>query len=254
MKKIIFPLFALWIALTTSCSKQAGIDIKGIQYGTIQQFNQLGDTWIGTWADDDHIYSVADDCTTDSATSNLALFRLKGEDPLQLKLEMINPMLEYGKICELDADSLAWKASGITCIDGILYMFVSRHDYPWRNHALTDNRQTAQDGSIIKSTDHGKTWFRSARENSESPMFPGRRFAAGFFIEYGKDGKAGPDGSGKYVYAVANDGFWNNGNDLILGRVLRTKLPNLNSKDWEFYQGDGTNGKNDYWITDMNAV
>ncbi len=68
----------------------------------------------------------------------------------------------------------------MTCIDGVLYVFISKHDYPWRNKSLTDNRQTAADASIIKSTDHGVTWTRSVLDNYVSPMFPGRRFGAPF--------------------------------------------------------------------------
>ncbi|MDR3260936.1 MAG: DUF4185 domain-containing protein [Tannerella sp.] len=258
MKKNSILLLALAIIIIafSSCNSQLSkTDVKGIQYGMIRQIDHLGDTWIGTWADDGHIYSVADDCSTsDSTASNLALFRMKGDDPLNLELELINPMSEYGAICQLDADSLAWKASGITCIDGILYMFVSRHDYPWRNHKLVDNRQTACDGSIIKSIDHGKTWTRTAEENTRNPMFPGRRFASGFFIEYGKDGKAGPDDSDKYVYAVANDGFWNNGSDIVLGRCFRSKLPDLNKNDWEFYKGDGKKGNNENWSQELTSA
>ena len=39
--------------------------IKGIRWLTepILYPNSHGDTWSCTWADDDHIYSTADDCT-----------------------------------------------------------------------------------------------------------------------------------------------------------------------------------------------
>lgn len=168
-----------------SCSQlvsDKGENIQNIRYGEAKRFDYSGDTWTGTWADDGNIYSVADDFYCDSINANLAFFRIKGEDPLNLEVELVNPMSEYGTISQLDQDSLAWKASGLTCVDGVLYMFVSRHGYPWLYDPAPDhNRQSAQDGSIIKSLDYGKTWSRSADENMRNPMFPGRRFAAGFF-------------------------------------------------------------------------
>jgi hypothetical protein len=48
------------------------------------------------------------------------------------------------------------------------------------------------------------------------------------------------DGSDKYVYALSNNGYWDNGDYVILGRCLRSKMPELNSADWQYYtQGDG---------------
>ncbi len=74
-----------------------------------------------------------------------------------------------------------------------------------------------------------------------------------FFISYGKDGKAGPDGSDKYVYAVSNNGFWNNGDELYLGRVCRDLLPRLRGADWQFY--DGGNGmKSSAWTSDLSQA
>jgi hypothetical protein len=43
-----------------------------------------------------------------------------------------------------------------------------------------------------------------------------------------------PHGADQYVYAVSNDGYWNNGSLMKLGRVGRDRLENLNPADWEF--------------------
>ena len=68
----------------------------------------------------------------------------------------------------------------------------------------------------------------------------GPAIRAPFFIHYGKDGKADVHGADKYVYAVSNDGFWDNGNDMILARVRRAKIADLRAADWEFFtKGDG---------------
>ena len=131
----------------------------------------------------------------------------------------------------------------------MLYLWISRHQYGCSTHD-PHGRQFASNASLIKSTDHGKTWTRSAKENYEQPMFPGRRFGAPFFIHYGKDGKADAHGADKYVYAVSNDGFWDNGNDMILARVPRSKIADLCAADWEFFtKGDGL--KDDAWSKKM---
>jgi len=162
----------------------------------------FGDTWISTWGDDDEVYVVSDDTRgfgqAQNATRNWMIHRLSGTNPLELVGTTINTMDEYGlrnqPTSELGyganaaQDGRAWKANGITCIDGVIYVAISKHDYPWRNKHLIDMRQTAADASIIKSVDHGKHWTRSAADNYARPMFPGSRFGAPFFITYGKNG------------------------------------------------------------------
>lgn len=76
-------------------------------------------------------------------------------------------------------------------------------------------------------------------------------------IQYGKDysGQAA-DNSGVYVYAVSNDGCWNNCNFLYLGRVSIANMPNLSSADWSYWQGgDGLNSANwGAWATAMPLI
>jgi hypothetical protein len=82
-------------------------------------------------------------------------------------------------------------------------------------------------------------------------MFPGLRFGAPYFVWYGKNGEANVDNADQYVYAVANNGHFEDGDNYILGRVSRNKLPDLNGADWEFYTGgDGMPGAN--WAHDIN--
>ena len=96
-------------------------------------------------------------------------------------------------------------------------------------------RQTALNASLIKSTDRGRTWTRSAQENYEHPMWPGGSFGAPFFVHYGRNGgQVEQDRATQYVYACSTNGFWNDGDSLILGRVLRSQLSRLNSADWEY--------------------
>jgi hypothetical protein len=89
--------------------------------------------------------------------------------------------------------------------------------------------------------------------------FPGASFGAPSFVKYGKDYNATVDGADKYVYAVSNNGYFANGDYLILGRVLRSAIGNLKDSDWQFYRGcigaDGTDDAN--WtssITDPSVT
>jgi hypothetical protein len=70
-------------------------------------------------------------------------------------------------------------------------------------------------------------------------MFPGKRFGTPYFVLYGKDGAAAVDGADRYIYAVSNNGYFEAGDDYVLGRVLKSKLPNLSAADWSFYKSGG---------------
>ena len=178
-----------------------------------------GDTWVAAWADDDNLYSPSDDTGGfhKAANANIAFNRITGNDPLHLSGSTVNPMVDYGKGGERGPDGCTWKSSGCTCLDGVLYWVVARHSTARRVAILTAVRP-AQNASIIKSTDLGRTWSRPVRENYQRPMFPGRRFAAPYFVEYGRS-RADVDNSGQYVYALSNNGFWDCGDDMVLGRV-----------------------------------
>jgi hypothetical protein len=54
-------------------------------------------------------------------------------------------------------------------------------------------------------------------------MFPGSYFAAPYFIGYGGR-RPSTDGADQYVYAISNNGFWDNGDRLFLGRVRRDRI------------------------------
>ena len=213
--------------------------------------NSRGDSWETCWAEDDYLYTVADDTrgfgdlSTDRKRqgSNLALNVFRGSSLDDVQGETINHMLDYGEqnaiVPEGCSDGCCWKAMGITSVDGVLYMSVGRHDYGWSSEDFI-NRQTAQNASIIKSTDKGKTWTRPADINYQNPMFKGGKFGTPYFIHYGKAGQETVHNSDKYVYAVSNNGYWDNGDAMKLGRVLRSKIGELNAADWEYYiGGDG---------------
>ena len=146
------------------------------------------------------------------------------------------------------ADGTNWKVMNSYSVDGVLYMFVTRCQY-----ASLTTRHVFRDASIIKSTDGGRTWTRSGAQNLDKPMFPGTRFGAAYFVWYGKDGTASIDNADRYVYAISNNGHFENGDDYVLGRVPKTKLSDLSAADWTFYtSGDGMLAGS--WTRELNEA
>jgi hypothetical protein len=207
-----------------------------------------GDTWDPFWADDGNLYAFnCDGRGFGTAARNLSFNRLTGDTIATLAGKNINSMDDYGNAGKKEADNATWKVCGQECIDSIFYAFVSRNVYG--NESADKNiylRQTAENSSLIKSTDRGLTWTRPAAENYKSPMWPGTRFGSPFFIHYGKNGgNVSQDAADKFVYAISNNGFWNDGDDFIIARVDRKTLPAQSAADWTYYTGgDGSSAEN----------
>lgn len=262
---IKFQLRTKWLQIFSGClltqflliscqSKKESLPIVDIRFDSSYQqiANSVGDEWAPTWGRDDVLYTGNDDGASfgGSANNNMAFGKLEGNDPYQLKGTTINPLAEYGYAGQLGPDSASWKTMNSYSVDGNIYMFVTRCLYPEKS-GDTSNRHVFRSSSIIKSTDNGKTWVRSEKENYEKPMFPGKRFGAPYFVWYGKDGEASVDNADKYVYAVSNNGHFESGDNYIIGRVLKSKLPDLNPSDWQFYKG-GDGMHDDAWINEMD--
>jgi hypothetical protein len=243
---------ALCILLTALISTTIRADDSAIHSITVGQVFPVevsqGDTWDLAWARNGSVYSPTNDGPGFEKgywkPANVLFNRIIGDNPEKLDGELMNIMSDYGIASQKGPDGCTWKSSGCIALDGVLYLLVARHLYGGDGGpgGDFDKRQVAHGASFIKSTDNGKTWTRSEQENYDHPMFPGNRFAAPYFVQYGQDGhETNADGSDKYVYALSNNGFWDNGDYVVLGRVLRTKMSDLNGADWQFYtEGNGT--------------
>jgi hypothetical protein len=213
-----------------------------------------GDTWDPFWADDDSLYAFnCDGRGFGTKPRNLAFNRLHGDAAHALEGSLVNSMDEYGTSGHKEADNATWKACGQECIDSVFYAFVARNVYgsDSKDPLL---RQTAANSSLIKSTNKGLSWTRSAADNYRSPMWPGPRFGSPFFVHYGKNGGSMTrDGAPEFVYAVSPNGFWNDGDDFIIGRVERAKLQDLNASDWSYYRG-GDGAKGTTWSKDISQA
>ena len=218
----------------------------------LQKWNDMhGDSADPFWADDDNLYHfTCDGRGFGTQPMNLCLNKLTGPDLLHLKGELVNPMDEYGRSNETGADGATWKVCGQECVDGVFYAFVARNIY---GHLSKDPlmRQTSFNSSMIKSHDRGLTWTRNAKANYESPMWPGGRFGAPGFIHCGRNGgQVARDQADQFVYAISNNGFWNGGDNMILARVRRADMPNLNAADWKCFVG-GDELSESSWSTDL---
>jgi hypothetical protein len=218
--------------------------------------NSAGDEWAPTWANDDALYTGNDDGTSFGGAPihggrSVAFGKLTGDDPFKLVGTSISDMGAYGEL-KPAADNANWKTMNSYCVDGVLYMFVTRCLYPEQSGDAR-HRHVFKNSSIIKSTDKGVTWSRSAGENYDKPMFPGLRFGAPYFVWYGKDGAATVHNADKYAYAISNDGHFEDGDNYALGRVLKNKLPELHAGDWQFYMG-GDGMADSSWTSDMNKA
>jgi hypothetical protein len=234
--------------------------IRSVALGGVYGFgDSTGDEWSPTWADDGMLYSANNDGHGFSATSPnrcIAFSKLAGKNPYHLTGIPVNQMIaagmNYGDKVD-PKDGASWKTMNAYCADGVLYMFVTRCWY-WWDSGDPRGRHIFANSSIIKSLDHGVTWTRSEKENFDSPMFRGKRFGAPYFVLYGQNGSATADNADKYVYAVSNDGHFEHGDNVILGRVARRFVAKLDAADWQFYTGGaGGDGMQDHnWSSHMD--
>jgi len=211
--------------------------IVDVQLGTPTYFDYGGDSWDPAWARDDDLYSAVNDgAGFGTIKQNIAFNRISGNDPLALTGQLQDVMADYGVMnAPIATEGRNWKSGGSISIDGTLYMSIGMDRYVDAGYG---GRQTRIDSSIIKSSDHGVHWSRPMQANRDHPMFPGMRFATPFFIHFGKEYAAATvDNADRYVYATSNNGFWDNGDNYILGRVLKSKISALNPADWTFYTG-----------------
>jgi hypothetical protein len=247
-----FVLLFLCVGIASAAESRPIVDIRfNADYAQIG--NSVGDEWAPTWADDDNLYTGNDDGSSFGgiAGRSVAFGKLIGNDPLRLVGQTVSDMGDYGKTAP-SPDRANWKTMNSYCVDGVLYMFVTRCLYPEQS-GDPHKRHIFRNSSIIKSTDRGVTWTRPAAESYDHPMFPGLRFGAPYFVWYGKDGAASVHNADKYVYAVANNGHFEDGDNYILGRVPKKKLPQLNAADWQVYAG-GDGMLDDKWVSDMNTA
>ena len=261
--------------------------ITGLSFGTISSYNAInaanqmnGDTFYNCKSSDGSTYLTTDD--TDgwqqsglptSVSSALSLVKFTSENPLAGIT--INQFQNYGKGgTATSTDRRSEKDAGLFCMGGKLYMLIGRQ-LNGATGGMGTNTAFLQDaGQMIVSNDHGATWNNfqnpstfnsqgSPTDPIDATMFPGLpgNFGSATFVMYCPDnGSLGymdtcnlSDNATAYVYLMANDGYWNNGNVLYLARVPRAKMSRLQPSDYQFFVGgDGIYDAS--WTTDQTKA
>ena len=181
------------------------------------------DNWPITWADDDHLYTAYGDGwgfvpKVDTKLS-LGFAKVAGgpED-----FTGVNIRSQTGQR-QGDGHS-GPKASGMLCVDGVLYMLV-------RN---TGNSQLAW------SEDHARTWRWSDWRFETS-------FGVPTFLNFGKD-YAGARDEYVYVYSNDHDSAYEAGDRMVMARVPKDRICEQNA--YEFFRGLDEHGQ-PLWTGDV---
>jgi len=168
------------------------------------------DNWPITWADDDHLYTAYGDGwgfvpKVDKKLS-LGFARVAGGP---VDFVGVNIRTETGE--RQGDDRRGPKASGMLCVDGVLYMLV-------RN---TGNSQVAW------SEDHARTWRWSDWKFETS-------FGVPTFLNFGKN-YAGARDDYVYVYSNDHDSAYEAGDRMVMARVPKDRIRERDA--YEFFRG-----------------
>jgi uncharacterized protein DUF4185 len=112
------------------------------------------------------------------------------------------------------------KPTGMLCVDRTLYLAVQN---------LKKDFSTAPSATILRSTDHGRTWWW----DNDKAMF-NSTFTTIFFLDHGRDSVDALDPA----YAYGLDGNWAGREDLYLARIPRAGV--MEEETWQWWTGDGT--------------
>lgn len=201
-------------------------DIK-IEWGAAERIVRKakgGDNWPITWADDGHLYTAYGDGwgfePKVEKKLSLGISRVEG-GPRDFK--GVNIRTKTGE--REGQGNAGAKASGMLCVDGVLYMLV-------RN---TGNSQIAWSG------DHGVTWEWSEWKFTES-------FGSPTFLNFGKD-YAGARDEYVYIYSADCDSAYEPASRMVLARVPKTKIRDEGAYEF-FVQRD--KGGRAVWSKDIS--
>jgi CubicO group peptidase (beta-lactamase class C family) len=168
------------------------------------------DNWPMTWADDDHQYTAYGDGWGFEPfvpkKLGLGFARVDGDPPGFSGGNIRSPSGE-----QTGDGSKAKKASGMLCVDGVLYLW-------------TRNAGNAQ---LAWSKDHGTTWQWADWKLTTS-------FGCPTFLNFGKN-YAGARDDFVYTYSHDNDSAYNAADRMVLARVPKGQIKERTA--YEFFKG-----------------
>ena len=204
-----------------------------------------GDLWPTAWADDGHLYAAnGDGFGFGWVWGDIKVNRILGE-PEDLVGEQLPQAWgqHLGRLWPPQEWQVSHKPTGLTCVDGVLYLFYQNLKNFLSNNEFGD----APAASISWSTDHGATW----QWDNSGPMFDNHVFTTGMFLDFGRCNRHAID---EYVYVYGLDYNWRysagyRSTKMYLARVPDDAIPDRDQ--WEFFTGlvDGR----PTWSPDIHA-
>ena len=203
--------------------------IRGIEWApadTIIRQASGSDNWPITWANDDNLYTAyGDGWGFEPKTKkklSLGIVKIVGSPP---DLRGVNIRTDTGE--RIGQGPKGAKASGMLCVDGVLYMLV-------RN---TGNSQ------IAWSRDYGKSWKWCDWKFTTS-------FGAPTFLNFGKNYTGARDNF-VYLYSHDSDSAYEPAGSMVMARVDKGQI--RNQKAYEFFEGLDNSGK-PIWTKDIQEM
>jgi len=203
--------------------------IKGIEWApadTIIRRASGSDNWPITWGDDDNQYTAyGDGWGFEPKTKkklSLGIAKIIGSPP---DFRGINIRTDSGE--RIGQGAKGAKASGMLCVDGVLYMLV-------RN---TGNSQ------IAWSADHGENWKWCDWKFTTS-------FGAPTFLNFGKN-YAGARDNFVYLYSHDSDSAYEPADRMVIARVPKDRI--IKRDDYEFFKELDDSGK-PIWTKDIHEM
>ncbi|MFP4055426.1 MAG: hypothetical protein ACLF0G_00980 [Candidatus Brocadiia bacterium] len=204
--------------------------IEGIAWApreTIVRLARGSDNWPTAWADDGALYAAYGDGRGFRPhvprKLSLGLARIVGHPPAIRGTNLRSPDIE-----QLGDGRRGKKASGMLCVNGVLYLW-----------ARNDN-QAGRHARLAWSEDHGRTWAWASWTFTRSFGYP-------TFIHFGKDYAGARD---RFVYAVSHDSpsAYSPADRMVLARVPRARLAERSA--YQFFQGLDDGGE-PLWTPDI---
>jgi hypothetical protein len=207
--------------------------ITGLEWAPVETIVRRAsgsDNWPITWADDDNLYTAYGDGwgfepKTEKKLS-LGIVKIVGSPD---DFHGINIRTESGE--RLGQGAKGAKASGMLCVDGVLYMFV---------------RNTGH-SQIAWSTDYGQNWTWCDWKFTTS-------FGAPTFLNFGKNYTGARDDF-VYIYSLDSDSAYEPADRFVMTRVPKDRIKKRGA--YEFFKGLNTSTGVPMWtknIRDRGAV
>jgi len=189
--------------------------IKGVEWApaeTITRKAKGSDNWPITWADDDNLYTAYGDgwgfVPKTKKKLSLGIAKVIGSPP---DFEGVNIRTKSGE--RVGQGAKGAKASGMLCVDGVLYMLV----------------RNVGNSQIAWSEDRGNTWRWCDWKFTVT-------FGCPTFLNFGKN-YAGARNDFVYIYSPDSDSAYKPADRMVMARVAKDKIREQGG--YEFFKGLG---------------